>query len=25
MADWQAKAEEQRPARLPFEGFASIV
>jgi nitroreductase len=25
LADWQVKAEKERPERLPFEAFASIV
>ena len=25
LTDWQVKAETERPPRLPFEGFASIV
>jgi hypothetical protein len=25
MAEWQVKAEKERPARKPFEDFATIV
>jgi nitroreductase len=25
LADWQVQAEKQRPARMPFEAFASIM
>jgi nitroreductase len=25
LADWQVQAEKERPARMPFEAFASIV